>query len=97
MRKRKNCHACDIKGEQSACGEKHEHSVPLSLADVDKEYKIICNPNPKCFELGMCHGNMIRIIKNNEYDRNIVIAVGDSRYIVSRNVADCIMVEPGIN
>lgn len=89
-----NCNNCQTKKNQCETTDKFEHAIPLSLAEAEREFIIICNPNPKCFELGLCHGNVIRIVKNNDYDRNIVVAVSDSRYIISRNVADFIMVEP---
>ncbi len=92
-RRKSRCIECHRNHLHTGCTVNHEHSIPLSVGEIEKDYKIICNPNPKCFELGLCHGNLIRIIKNNDYDRNLVIAVGDSRYIISRNVADKIMIE----
>ncbi len=89
-----HCINCNIENHPCHIHDKFEHAIPLSLATADDEFTIVCNPNPKCFELGLCHGSVIRIVKNNEYDRNLVIAVGDSRYIISRSVADYIMVTP---
>jgi Fe2+ transport system protein FeoA len=74
------------------CKAKHEDAIPLAEGKLDKDYKILCNDNQKYLELGMYHGSIVRIIKNNEYDRNIVVAVGSSRYIISRNVAKFVMV-----
>ncbi|MCK9328430.1 MAG: FeoA family protein [Candidatus Cloacimonetes bacterium] len=92
-KRHKFCNQCNI-NRPCQIHTEYKHAIPLSLALADNEFSVICNPNPKCFELGLCHGNVIRVVKNNDYDRNLVIAVGDSRYIISRNVADNIMVNP---
>ena len=69
-----------------------KNTAPLSEGKIDTEYKVISNPKLKYIEMGLYHDSIVRIIKNNDCDRNLVIAVGDARYIISKNIAKTIMV-----
>jgi len=69
---------------------KFENTIPLSDALINNNYKIVDNPNQKYFELGLYNGSEVYIFKTN--DRNLVIAVGASRYIIPKKVAKHIMV-----
>jgi len=77
------------------CKISHKNAIPLADAVVDKDYNILCNTNQKYYELGMYHGSTVRIIKNNKSNRNLIVAVGSSRYIISRNIAKNIAVTEG--
>ena len=68
----------------------NENTIPLSDAKKELKYKIVNNPYQKYFELGLYNGSEIIVFKTN--DRNLVIAVGSSRYIIPRNIAKDIMV-----
>ncbi|MCL2064311.1 MAG: FeoA domain-containing protein [Candidatus Cloacimonetes bacterium] len=68
----------------------NENLIPLSKAVINCKYKIVDNPNQKYFELGLYNGSEINVFKTN--DRNLVIAVGASRYILPQKVAKDIMV-----
>jgi len=66
----------------------HEHEMSsLDKAQEDMEYLIIKNIHRKSFELGLYNGNTVKIIRNNQYQRNLIIAVGESRYIISKDIA----------
>ena len=70
--------------------KKNENTIPLSDAVIDRNYRIVDNPNQKYFELGLYNGGEIFVLKKN--DRNLVVAVGASRYIIPRKVANTIVV-----
>jgi len=76
-----------------ACPMKKNHDSSLESALEDKQYKIISNPHQKSFELGLFNGNIITVIRNHCFQRNMIIAVSDSRYIISKDIARHIKVE----
>ena len=69
---------------------KIENTITLSQAEMNCKYRIIDNPNQKYFELGLYNGSEINVFKTN--DRNLVIAVGASRYIIPKKVGKEIIV-----
>jgi Fe2+ transport system protein FeoA len=72
----------------------HEHGMKsLEDAQEDMEYIILKNIHRKSFELGLYNGNTIKIIRNNHYQRNLIIAVGESRYIISKDIARHILIK----
>ena len=89
-----NIHSHDTPLEQhvNGCRLDNDQTIPLVEGRLDKEYSILCNNIQKYIELGMYHGNTVKIIKNDHSDRNLIIAVGESRYILSKNIAQNIMV-----
>ena len=66
--------------------------IILTEGDLNTEYTITHNPHQKYIALGLFSGNTIKIITKSKYNRNLVVAVGDSRYIISKNITDGIMV-----
>jgi len=88
----KKCQNCASKHPEHICIHQREHAISLDQTKVDTEYSIVCNPYLKYFEMGLSHGSPILVIKNTSSDRNLIIGVGDSRYIISRNIAKRIMV-----
>lgn len=68
-------------------------SQSLDQAEEEKSYKILSNLHRKSFELGLYNGNQITVVRNNAYQRNLIIAVGESRYIISKGIARHILVE----
>ncbi len=86
--KKKNCHRQGI-CQNTACPE----CINLNSALEDCEYIINCNHHRKSFELGLFRGNRVRIISNSYFQKNMIVGVGDSRYIISRDVAKTITVQ----
>jgi len=71
---------------------KNENIITLSQALIKCKYRIVDNPNQKYFELGLYIGSEINVFKTN--DRNLIIAVGASRYIIPQYIAKNIKVSP---
>ncbi len=66
----------------------------ISLADLStgKEALITCNNDIKTIERGLYHGKRVIAQRNEPGEPNIVIAVGDARYVLDRRVAGMIRV-----
>ena len=72
------------------CRNHHRFQACASLlteAEVGKKYIIMNNPDIKTMEMGIYRGGVITVHKNEEDDPNIVVAVGNSRYIIPRELA----------
>ena len=66
--------------------------ISLDKALEHKKYVIMSNPDRKTVEMGVFNGGIITVHKNDGTDPNLVVAVGESRYIISRDVAKRIVV-----
>lgn len=67
----------------------------ISLADLEtgREGIITCNSDIKTIERGLYSGKRVSSFRNNPDEPNLVIAVGDSRYVLDRRVSRQIMVK----
>jgi len=83
--KGKSCpkHRCRRRG----CG------FPLSDAEIGCRYSVILNPDKKTIEMGIFNGSIITVHKNESIDQNIVVGVGNSRYIIPKIIADKIVIQ----
>ena len=61
----------------------------ISLAELSQgsEALITCNNDIKTIERGLYHGKRVHAFRNDPDEPNIVVAVGDSRYVLDRRVA----------
>ncbi|MBW6514892.1 MAG: ferrous iron transport protein A [Candidatus Syntrophosphaera sp.] len=61
----------------------------ISLADLTpgREAVITCNTDIKTIERGLYSGKRVSAFRNDTDEPNIVIAVGDARYVMDRRVA----------
>lgn len=59
----------------------------LSSATQDSVVTIICNNDHKTVERGLYTGVKVKILRNEPEEPNIVIAVGDARYVLDRRIA----------
>ena len=75
------------RGERKFCC-----AAPLSGFAQNAEVIIISNADKKTLEMGLFSGAHITVIKNRPHDANLVIASGESRYIISREAAGQIQV-----
>lgn len=66
--------------------------VNLSLLPTGTEATITCNNDLKTIERGLYHGKKVTVFRGEPGEPNMVIAVGDARYVLDRRVASQIMV-----
>lgn len=77
---------------------KRGHDTPvgneLNLAECREKikYKVLKNPVKKIIEMGVYPNSIVTAVKNDKNNPNIIIGVGESRYILSKNVAQKIIV-----
>jgi len=78
--------------QRGHCPRKHGDCI--SLAEVSSEQKatITCNADVKTIERGLYLGMSVSIIRNDPVEPNLIIAVGDARYVIDRRIARQIMV-----
>ncbi len=88
-RRHKGKHRC---GERCYRFRDREYAS-LNQAELGKKYKIICNPDRKTIEMGIFAGGLISVQKDDPNDQNIVVAVGNSRYIIPRELAERILIQ----
>jgi len=70
----------------------HGHQITLAEAEVGKKYIIMHNPDVKTMEMGLYRSGIITVHKNEQENPNIVVGVGESRYIIPRDLAGNIIV-----
>jgi Fe2+ transport system protein FeoA len=78
------------------CGRRHRRFQCASIlteAEVGKKYIILNNPDIKTMEMGLYRGGIITVHKNEEDNPNIVVGVGESRYIIPRELAEKIHIK----
>jgi len=66
---------------------------PLSDAEIGSRHSIILNPDKKTIEMGIFNGSIITVHKNEATDQNIVVGVGNSRYIIPKSIAEKIIIQ----
>ena len=64
----------------------------LANAEADKVVTITCNNDHKTMERGIYTGVSVKVLRNEKEEPNIVIAVGDARYVLDRRIAQRIKV-----
>ena len=74
------------------CWKDFDNAYELSNIEEGNEVIIICNHDLKLIEMGLYVGSRIKIMRNSSSDPNIIIAVGESRYSLSREIAKEILV-----
>ena len=62
----------------------------LSLAEVPEHLKatIYCNGDISTIERGLYLGVSIQVLRNDLAEPNLIVAVGDARYVLDRRVAN---------
>lgn len=73
--------------------KRHHHSLNLNEGELDKKYYVVCNPDRKTMEMGIYNGSAITVQKNEQTDPNIVVGVGESRYILPKTLAQTIIIK----
>lgn len=66
----------------------------LALSDLSegKSGTVYCNNDLRTIERGIYVGSRISIFRNELQEPNIIVAVGDARYVLDRRIADLIRV-----
>jgi len=67
----------------------------FTLNDAERGifYSIIENNDKKTVEMGIYTGTTVMVQKNDRSEPNIVVAVGESRYIIPRDLAKKILIK----
>ena len=60
---------------------------PLSDFAQGADIVVVSNSDRKTLEMGLFTGALVKVIKNREKDANMVVAAGESRYIISKEAA----------
>lgn len=70
--------------------KQHHNCQRATLNDVPENETaiILCNQHLKTVELGIHPGAEVMVLRNEEGEPNLVIAVGNARYILDRRVAN---------
>jgi len=79
-------------GWHRASGQIRKPCEELASVETDGTVVITCNNDHKTVERGLCTGVQVRVIRNEQDEPNIIIAVGDARYVLDRRIAQRIKV-----
>ncbi|HNQ40173.1 MAG TPA: FeoA family protein [Candidatus Cloacimonas sp.] len=66
--------------------------IPLDQLPEGNSAIVIHNNNLKIIERGLYIGALITMFRNN-FENNVVVAVGDARYVIDRRIAGTIKVK----
>ncbi|MFA7256868.1 MAG: FeoA family protein [Kiritimatiellales bacterium] len=84
------------KRQQQRCGHRAGQGIccahPLSDFAQGADVVIISNRDRKTLEMGLFSGALVHVMKNRPNDANMVVAAGESRYIISKEAAAKIQV-----
>ena len=74
-------------------GRHRRMPVNLNGAIPGNQYIVKFNPDKKTIEMGIYAGSIISVHKNELDDPNIIVAVGETRYIIPRKTAEQILIK----
>jgi len=84
------------KRQQQRCGRRAGQGIccahPLSDFAQGADVVVISNSDKKTLEMGLFTGALVHVMKNRPGDANMVVAAGESRYIISKEAAQKIQV-----
>ena len=82
--------------QQQRCGRRIGHGLccahPLSDFAQGADVVVISNGDRKTLEMGLFSGALVHVMKNRPGDTSMVVAAGESRYIISKEAAAKIQV-----
>ena len=90
FRKRNRCRQRCGRGQGGGDGICCAH--PLSDFAQGANVIVISNSDKKTLEMGLFSGACVVVIKNRPNDANMVVAAGESRYIIAKEAAQKIQV-----
>lgn len=77
---------------QRSCGCQLGDCIALAELSTGRSARITCNNDIKTIERGLYHGVKVTAFRNEADEPNIVVAVGDARYVLDRRIAALIRV-----
>jgi Fe2+ transport system protein FeoA len=84
------------KRQQQRCGQLAGQGIccthPLSDFAQGADVVVISNGDRQTLEMGLFSGALVHVMKNRPNDANMVVAAGESRYILSKEAAAKIQV-----
>ncbi len=82
-------------GKHKRLRHRLRHYAPTNLnnAQINRKYIVRFNPDKKTIEMGIYAGSIISVQKNELDDPNIIVAIGESRYIIPRKIAEQILIK----
>ena len=84
------------KRQQQRCGRRVGQGLccahPLSDFAQGADVVVISNSDRKTLEMGLFSGALVHVMKNRPGDTSMVVAAGESRYIISKEAAGKIQV-----
>lgn len=66
--------------------------VPLSQLQENGIAVVTRNNDLRAIERGLYHGMQVSMFRNESSEPNLIVAVGDARYVLDRRIASLIMV-----
>ncbi len=66
--------------------------LSLSESMVNRKVTILANPDRKTVEMGLYPGATASVVKNEPFNPNLIVSVGECRYIIAKSIADEILV-----
>jgi Fe2+ transport system protein FeoA len=70
----------------------HKPCENLAQALAESTVTITCNNDHKTVERGLYTGVTVKVLRNEADEPNLIVAVGDSRYVLDRRIAHRIKV-----
>lgn len=90
FRKRNRCQQRCGRGQGIGDGICCAH--PLSDFAQEADVVVVSNSDIKTLEMGLFKGTLVHVMQNRPNDANMVVAAGESRYIISKEAAAKIQV-----
>ena len=82
------------RGFRGAGGKgRHGHARELASCQAEETVVVVGNPDKKTVELGLFSGAHVHVLQNDPKEPNMVVAVGDARYAISKEAAGQIAVQ----
>lgn len=82
--------------QRQRCGRRAGQGLccahPLSDFAQGADVVVISNSDRKTLEMGLFSGALVHVMKNRPGDANMVVAAGESRYIIAKDAAQKIQV-----
>lgn len=79
-------------GWQRHQSKHHKNCDTLAQAQADYTVTITCNNDHKTVERGLYTGVSVKVLRNEADEPNLIVAVGDARYVLDRRIAHKIKV-----
>jgi len=81
------------RGQHQAKPGRHIACEDLSQVEAESSVTITCNTDHKTVERGLYVGVQVMVLRNEPDEPNLIVAVGDARYVLDRRIARRIKVQ----